>query len=191
MKTFFLSIFAALLLPYFLTIPVQAEAFGNYSVQIPSVSLAYFDTPFFPASRTWGVDSQWQIGTSFMSAIDYRWWWMVETSLGLGKLNVADNSTLAALQAGGGVKYYLSDNDVRPFLGLGLSYLHFLGASASKMPLNNSWPIWLGLKPTFGLEWLFHSEMSFLLEGAYGLYFNINESLRQNVGIKLAYAIYF
>lgn len=169
--------------------PLSAEAFGNNIISIPSVGLIFYDISWLPHHKPWGLKSQWMGGLAFGQALSYKWWWMAETALGLGKLN--NQALLSSFSGGAGVKYHLTLDDVRPYLGIKIHYLQFLGQGVKDIPLNLGWPIFVGLKPHLGLEWLFYAEMSLALDIAYGLYVNINEPFRRILYSSLSYALYF
>jgi|SRR5579871_3500855 len=171
--------------------PLGAEAFGNNALIIPKLGMTFFDVPFLPHKKPWGLDYQWTFGTAFMQAINYRWWWVAEANMGFGKLSSDQGVYVGALSGGAGVRYNFLQDDFRPHVGLILHYLHLLGAGVKDLPLNLGWPIFVGLKPYFGLEWLFYSEMALILDGAYALYVNINEPFRQVLYATLSFAIYF
>lgn len=168
-----------------------AEAFGNNSLHIPKLGMTFFDTPKLHQEKPWGIDYQWTFGTSFMQAINYRFWWTAETHLGFGKLTDSGQPNLAAFSGGAGVRYNIFEDDFRPHVDIGLHYVHFLGDGARYMPLNLGWPIFVGLKPTFGMEWLFYSEMALFIDGSYGIYININEPFRQMLHASCGFGLYF
>jgi hypothetical protein len=171
-------------------VPLKAEAFGNSSLTIPRVGMAFFDAPVLYHKKPWGLNHQWTFGSSFMQALNYRWWWIVDTSLGLGKVS-SNDATIGVFLGGAGLRFNVFEGDFRPHVSLTLHYLHFLGDGTRHLPLNLGWPIFVGLKPTMGLEWLFYSEMSLLIDGSYGLYVNINEPFRQVLFATAAFALYF
>lgn len=168
-----------------------SESFGNTMVGIPNLSLAFYDSSFIKHKKPWGLGLQYAAGMSFMSAIDYNWWWLLESDVGFGKMASADHKSISALHVGSGVRYHIFDEDIRPFLSLQLHYLHFLGEEAKNLPLGTSIPLWLGLKPTLGLEWLFFDEMALSFSVNYGFYVNLSEPFRHVSGLKLGYVIYF
>ena len=169
----------------------NTEAFGNNSLSIPRVGMAFFDAPVLYHKKRWGLTHQWTVGTSFMQAINYRWWWFADASLGFGKLTVENEPNLISFAGGGGLRFNIFEGDFRPHVTLLLHYLHFLGDGTKSMPLNLGWPIFVGLKPVIGMEWLFYSEMALSLDGGYGFYVNINEPFRQVLYAQAAFAIYF
>lgn len=158
---------------------------------MPKMGVAFFDVPVLIRSKDWGITSQVSFGTSFAQAINYRWWWLFETSFGLGAMNVSHKPYLSSLMSGAGVRYNFLEGDVRPNVGLMLHYLQFLGQNVNLMPLNAGWPIWVGLRPSLGLEWFFYDEMALVVEGAYGCYVNINEPFRHVLYTSAAFALYF
>lgn len=168
-----------------------AEAFGNNSVTIPRVGMAFFDTPVLYHKKPWGLSHQWTVGSSFMQAINYRWWWLAETSIGFGKLTDGARPYIGSFNGGAGIRFNIFEGDVRPHVSMLLNYLHFLGDGAKDLPLNLGWPIFVGLRPTVGLEWLFYPEMALAIEGGYGFYLNINEPFRQILYTHASFAIYF
>lgn len=180
---------------YFLMImalPSFSEAFGNSSVTIPKVGMVFYDSVFGKGlQKPWGLGSQWSIGTSFMSAFDYRWWWVVESSFAMGSLSQDKSSFLSSFMGGGGLRCNIFLNEFRPHSGLILHYLQFFGESAKMMPLNLDWPIFVGLKPYFGMEWLFYSEMALNVDVAYALYINIHEPFRHVLYANASFAFYF
>lgn len=167
------------------------EAFGNNSLTIPRLGMAFYDSPLVYHAKPWGLDHQWTIGSSFIQAVNYRWWWVAETSFGFGKLSVENKPYLGAFSGGGGMRLNIFEGDFRPHVSMVLHYLHFLGDGTRAIPLNLGWPIFVGLKPSMGMEWLFYSEMALSIEGAYGLYVNLNEPFRQVLYANAAFAIYF
>ncbi|HXW53698.1 MAG TPA: hypothetical protein VEL47_06305 [Myxococcota bacterium] len=171
--------------------PLRAGAFGNNSLTIPKVGVTFFDVPFLPHSRPWGIARQWTFGTSFMQAINYRWWWLAETNMGFGKLTAENAPYIGSFSGGAGIRYNIFQEDFRPHFGVVLHYLHLLGNGVKDMPLNLGWPIFVGLKPYFGLEWLFYSEMALSIDASYAMYVNINEPFRQVLHAGLSFAIYF
>ncbi len=170
---------------------VRAEAFGNSSIAIPRLGMAFFDSPLLYHKKPWGLTPQWTIGTAFLQSINYRWWWIAETSFGFGKLTAEKSASIGSFAGGGGLRYNIFEGDFRPHLSVTLHYLHLLGENTRTIPLDLGWPIFVGLKPAIGLEWLFYSEMALLLEGSYALYVNVNEPFRQVLYAHAAYAIYF
>lgn len=170
---------------------IYSEAFGNNSLNIPKFGMAFFDNVIIPHKKVWGLNHQYTVGTSFMQAIDYRWWWVAETAIGFGHLSSGYQPHVSTFFGGGGVRLNIFQDDVRPHMGLTLHYLQFLGDSAKALPLNLGWPIFVGLKPYMGIEWLFYSEMALMLDGGLGLYVNINEPFRQVLYANLAFAFYF
>ncbi len=93
--------------------------------------------------------------------------------------------------AGGGVRFNIFLDDFRPHTGIMLHYVHFLGDGAKLLPLKLDWPIFIGLKPYFGMEWLFYSEMALNFDFAYGLYVNIHEPFRHILYANASFALYF
>lgn len=170
-------------------VPVRAEAFGNNALTIPKIGMSVFDTvPLNP--KPWGLGHQWVLGTSYMQAINYKWFWVIEASVGLGELTNASNF-VGAFYGGTGLRLNIFDDDFRPHVGTTVHYVHFLGDGADALPLNLGWPIFIGLKPYMGMEWVFYSEMSLLIDVGYGLYVNINEPFRQILHASMAFAMYF
>jgi hypothetical protein len=145
----------------------------------------------FRPQKPWGLDRQWSLSTSYMSAIDYRWWWVVDTGFAMGRLNFSSKDYISTFMAGGGVRCNIFLDDFRPHTGLMVHYVQFLGDGAKLLPLNLDWPIFVGLKPYFGMEWLFYSEMAWSLELAYGLYVNIHEPFRQILYANTSFGFYF
>ncbi len=174
---------------YFL--PIQGEAFGNSSVGMPKFGAAFFDTSLNLNQKPWGLSHQWTIGPSYMQAIDYRWWWVVDTAFGIGALSNGQGPFLSSFMGGAGLRFNIFQEDFRPHTGLAIHYLHLLGNAVNNMPLDLGWPIFIGLKPYFGMEWLFYSEMSLLLEGAYAFYVNLSEPFRHVLYASMAFAFYF
>lgn len=173
-------------------LPIMGEAFGNNAINIPKIGAAFFDDPISLNSRPWGIGHQWTFGTSYMQALNYRWWWLVDTNFAIGRLNLREqNSFISAFMGGAGVRYNIFQDEFRPHTGLMLHYVHLMGDAAKHLPLNLGWPIFVGLKPYLGLEWLVGSEIALLLEAAYGLYVNINEPFRQILYANACIAIYF
>lgn len=175
----------------FFCVDLCAEAFGNTSITIPRLGMAFFDSPLLYHKKPWGLDHQWTVGTSFMQALNYRWWWVADTSIGFGTLTVAHKPFLATFTGGAGLRFDIFEGDFRPHITTSVHYLQFLGDGTRSIPLNLGWPIFVGLKPTVGMEWLFYSEMSLSIEGSYGFYVNINEPFRQALYAQAAFAIYF
>lgn len=168
-----------------------AEAFGNSSVAIPKIGMAFFDTPITFHEKPWGMDYQWTFGSSFMQAFNYRWWWTADVTMGFGRLSVENKPFLGSFMGGAGLRFNIFQDDFRPHFGLSIQYCHFLGAAARAIPLDLGWPIFVGLKPYFGMEWLFYSEMALAFDAAYGIYVNVNEPFRQIVQTNLSFAFYF
>lgn len=188
MKEIFLSIF----LCWSFCLGLKGEAFGNNSLTIPKVGMVFFDNPISMHEKPWGLKHQWGFGTSFMKALDYRWWWLIDTSFAIGPLT--DSSTakyLSSFMGGAGLRYDIFPDDFRPHTGLILHYVHFLGEAARGLSLDLDWPIFLGLKPFIGMEWLFLSEMSLSTEVAYGFYVNLNEPFRHILYANASFAFYF
>lgn len=181
----------AIILFFLLSTPTHPETFGNLSVELPHFGLTMLDSSFVRHKKPWGIHNQWFLGTSLASAINYRFWWVADTSVGLGKMNRPNDPYLSSLQAGGGVKYFFADHDVRPHAQTSIHYLQFLGNNSRFLPLDTSWPIWVGPKLALGLEWSFVSEMSLNIEANYAFLLNINEPFRHTVSTKLSYMIYF
>lgn len=169
---------------------IFSEAFGNMAMSVPSFGVSFFDTPLTKHQKPWGITKDLSIGLSYYQAFDYRWWWLVRTDLGFGDLS-AEKKNVSSLKAGGGVRYNVSDEDFRPFLGVLLHYLHFLGENVSKMPLDTRFPMWVGLNPFLGIEWLFFSEMSLSASLGYGFYVNLSDPFRHAFYGHLSYALYF
>lgn len=179
-------------LMFLFVLPLFGEAFGNSIVVIPKVGTAFFDKPFSLQNKAWGISHQWTVGTSYMQALDYRWWWLVDTSFAMGSLsNPHAGAFLSSFMGGGGLRYNFMTNDIRPHAGFMLHYLQFFGDSVKKMPLDLGWPIFVGLKPFAGVEWIFASEIALLLELGYGLYINIYEPFRQVLYSHASLGIYF
>lgn len=170
---------------------VWAEAFGNSALFIPRLGLALLDDVPLSKSHPWGIDRQYSLGASFAQALDYRWWWLVETDVGFMKPSSGEAGGIATFSGGAGLKFNIFLDDFRPHVGAMVHYLHFMGDGIKFMPLNLSWPMFVGIKPFLGLEWLFYSEMALLLSTSYGLYLNVNEPLRQVLLLNMAFAIYF
>lgn len=171
--------------------PLYAEAFGNSSVTIPRIGMSFFDIGFFPHKKPWGLSHLWTVGSSYMHAIDYRWWWTAEASVGFGNLTTNNQPFLSSISGSAGVRFNIFQDDFRPHVGLVLQYWHFLGEGARSIPLNLGWPIFVGLKPYFGVEWLFYSEMALIIDAGLGLYVNINEPFRHILHTSISYAFYF
>lgn len=171
--------------------PLNAEAFGNNAVFFPKSGVAFFDKPFLLHKKPWGLDYQWTVGTAFMQALDYRWWWIAEANFAMGHLNFDKKPFISAFMGGTGIRYNISLNEFRPHAGMLVHYLQFFGDSVDNLPLNLGLPIFAGLKPYFGLEWLIGSEMSLLIDIGYGFYININEPFRQVFYSDIAFVIYF
>jgi hypothetical protein len=171
--------------------PAMSEAFGNTSLSIPRLGLSFYDLDALPHKKPWGLDYQWTVGTAFTQALNYRWWWVLETSFGFGKLSVQNRPYLSSFAGGAGLRFNIFEDDFRPHVGFMVHYLQFLGDGAKAMPLNLGWPIFVGLKPYMGLEWLFYSEMALLIDCGYGLYVNINEPFRRVLHTSLSFALYF
>jgi len=168
-----------------------AEAFGNNALSIPRVGAAFFDGPLSLNKKPWGLSYQWTFGTSYMQALNYHWWWLAETNFSVGPLSQAHLGYLSAFMGGAGVRYNILSGDFRPYIGVLLHYVHFLGENSKNLPLNLGWPIFVGLKPLVGLEWLVGSEIALSIEGGYGLYININEPFRQIYYANACAAFYF
>jgi len=188
-QIFFLSL--TLVLMSFFSTPNFCESFGNSGVTIPKVGMAFFDTPLLVRKKDWGIKYQFTLGTSYAQALNYKWWWIAETSFAVGKMHVDDRPYLSSFMGGAGLRYSIFEGDFRPHLGAMIHYLHFMGQDVKKMPLNIEWPIWVGIKPFVGMEWLFYSEMAIILEGAYGIYLNINEPFRQVLYASASFVVYF
>ncbi len=167
------------------------EAFGNNSVTIPQFGMAFFDSPLLIHKKPWGIKSQWTVGTAFMQALNYRWWWLAETNFGFGKLTGEHEPYLGSFSGGVGLRFNIFEGDFRPFVSSTVHYLQFFGDGVKAMPLNLGWPIFVGLRPSIGMEWLFYSEMALSFEGSYGFYININEPFRQTLHARASFAIYF
>jgi hypothetical protein len=179
---------------FFLLVPTQkicTEAYGNNMITIPKLGASFYDMPWLPHKKPWGLSHQWTIGVAFGQALSYEWWWMAETSLGFGYLANLNAPFISSFAGGAGVRYNFLFDDIRPFFNLSLHYVQFLGQAVKDIPLNLGWPIFVGFKPLLGLEWLFFSEMSIALEIAYGLYFNINEPFRRILHTGISYSLYF
>lgn len=180
------------LLCFLLVTPAFGEAFGNSALYFPKFGMALFDKPLqLHQKKPWGIPYTWMIGTAYMQAIDYRWWWVAETNFSMGHLRGPNGPFISAFMGGAGVRQNIFLEEFRPHLGLMIHYLQFFGDSVRRMPLNLGWPIFVGLKPYFGLEFLFRSEMSLLFDLAYALYININEPFRQVLYASAALLIYF
>lgn len=169
----------------------SAEAFGNSSLMVPQVGMAFFDSPLLHHRKPWGLSHQWTVGTAFMQAINYRWWWLAETNLGFGKLTADSAPYIGSFLGGAGLRYNIFEGDFRPHVTTTVHYLQFFGDGTKAMPLNLGWPIFVGLRPTIGMEWLFYSEMALTLDGSYGFYININEPFRQVLFARASFSIYF
>jgi hypothetical protein len=167
------------------------EAFGNNSLHIPKIGMMFFDNVIVRHKKPWGLSYQWTAGSSFMQAINYRWWWVIETNMGFGHLTGNNKPFVSSFSGGAGVRFNIFQDDFRPHAGLMVHYLHFLGEGSKSIPLDLGWPIFVGFRPFFGLEWLFYSEMSLLIDGSYGVYVNINEPFRQVISASLAFSLYF
>ncbi|MCA9507527.1 MAG: hypothetical protein KC505_03790 [Myxococcales bacterium] len=170
---------------------VRCEAFGNNSLNIPHVGAIFFDSLFSEIQKPWGIGTQWSVGTSYKQALDYQWWWVVETTFASGTLSFDDEEFVSSFLGGAGVRYNFLYENLRPYSGVLLHYLQFLGNKAKNLPLNLDWPIFVGLKPHLGIEWLFYSEMALVLECAYALYFNIHESFKHALFSHVSFAFYF
>lgn len=166
----------------------QAEAFGNNAILVPKASVIFFDRIPLNGARPWGLSHQWAVGTTYYSALNYRWWWLAETTLGFGSVQ---NQSLASLIGGAGLRYDIFNDDFRPHLSLGVQYLQFLGRGTKALSLGGGWPIFIGLRSGLGLEWLFYSEMALVINGAHAIYFNINEPPRNTLDLSLSFAFYF
>lgn len=169
----------------------HGEAFGNTSVHIPKVGMSFYDISLMPHQKPWGINYQWTVGTSFMQALNYRWWWTLETSFGFGRLSEHQQSFISSFAGGAGIRFNIFQEDFRPHTGFLVHYVQFLGDGANHLPLNLGWPIFVGIKPYIGLEWLFYSEMALLIDVGYGLYVNINEPFRRILHTSMSFAIYF
>lgn len=176
---------------FLIALDVNAEAFGNNSLTIPKIGVSFFDGPLVFQKKPWGLTYQWTVGTSYMQAISYRFWWVAETSMSFGRLDKDAKPYIGAFSGGAGLRYNFLEGNFRPFACGTLNYLHFLGDGVKSMPLNLGWPIFVGLRPTIGLEWLFYSEMALSLDASYGLYVNINEPFRQIIHTNFSFAFYF
>jgi hypothetical protein len=126
-----------------------------------------------------------------MHALDYRWWWLVDTGFAIGSLSKNQQSHLSAFMGGTGIRFNILQHDFRPHLGLLVHYVQFFGEATRFLPLDLGWPIFVGLKLYGGLEYFFGSEMSALVEGAYGNYININEPFRHIYFASASLALYF
>jgi len=186
----FLIILSFILGPFFIS-PVRGEAFGNSSLIFPKIGASFFDNGILFNSKPWGLNHQWTFGTAFMRALNYRWWWVADSHMGFGHLSEKNQVYVGTFSGGTGLRFNIFQGDFRPHTGMMLQYLHFLGGGVKHMPLHVGWPIFIGLRPYFGLEWLFYSEMSLALEGSYGLYVNINEPLRQALHANVLFSFYF
>lgn len=167
------------------------EAFGNNALTIPRIGAAFFDGPLSLNKKPWGLGHQWTFGTSYMHALNYRWWWLADTSFAIGPLSQAHLGFLSAFMGGAGIRYNILPDEFRPHVGLMIHYVHFLGENSKNLPLNLGWPIFVGLKPYIGLEWFIGSEIALLVEGGYGMYININEPFRQIYYANACAALYF
>lgn len=172
-------------------VPIGAEAFGNSAVNIPNLGMVFFDAGLNLNQKPWGINHQWTVGASYKQAIDYRWWWVVDSAFGIGALADHDRLFLSSFMGGAGLAFNIFEEDFRPYTGLAIHYLHLLGNAVKNMPLDLGWPIFIGFKPYFGMEWLFYSEMSIVLEGAYGFYVNLSEPFRHLLYASIAFAFYF
>ena len=170
---------------------LNSEAFGNNALNIPKIGAAFFDSPFSFNTKPWGVAYQWTMGTSFMQAINYRWWWLIDTNFALGSMSFGKSNYLSSFMGGAGVRYNFLQENFRPYASLMVHYVHFLGATAKNLPLDLGLPIFVGLKPALGFEFSIGSEIALLIEAAYGLYININEPFRQIYYINSCLAVYF
>lgn len=180
-----------LILWLLITLSGHTETFGNLGIELPHLGLTLLDSSFIHHKKPWGINNQWFLGTSLTSAINYRFFWVAETSIGLGKMNQPKDPYLSSLQAGGGIKYFFQENNLKPYTQVNVHYLQFLGEKSRLLPLDTSWPIWVGPKVCFGLEWSFFSEMALNIEANYAFLLNINEPFRHTISTKLAYMIYF
>lgn len=169
----------------------HAEAFGNTALSIPRVGFAFFDVPFMTHSRPWGLAHQWTVGTSFMQAINYKWWWIIDSHMGFGNLTVDDKPFVASFAGGAGLRFNVFEEDFRPHTTLMVHYLQFIGDGQRAMPLNMGWPIFVGVRPLIGLEWLIFSEMALAFDGSYGFYVNINEPFRHVWYTSASFMVYF
>jgi hypothetical protein len=185
------QIFLVLLIVFMGHMTLKCEAFGNSNLSIPKIGTAFFDNPLSLNKKPWGLSHQWTFGTSFMHALNYRWWWLMDTNFAIGALSNKEQSSLSAFMGGAGLRYTFFQDDFRPFVGITVHYVHFLGANTRELPLNMGLPIFVGLKPSGGLEAFFASELSVLGEVAYGLYMNINEPFRHIYYLNLSLAFYF
>lgn len=185
-------LFIVILFALNLTSPLMSEAFGNNSINIPKIGAAFFDAPLKLNAKPWGIAHQWTFGTSYMQALNYRWWWLVDTNFAIGRFNFeGTKSFLSAFMGGAGVRYNILQDDFRPHAGVTLHYVHLMGDASQKLPLNLGWPIFVGLRPFIGLEWLMGSELALIVEAAYGFYVNINEPFRHILYASSCLAIYF
>lgn len=179
------------ILCFLLVAKAHGEAFGNSALYLPKIGMALLDKPFnLHEKKPWGTPYMWMIGTAYMQAIDYRWWWVAETNFAMGHLSGKNGPFISSFMGGAGVRQNIFLEEFRPHTGLMVHYLQFFGNGVQLMPLSMGWPIFVGLKPYLGLEWLFGSEMSFLVELAYALYININEPFRQVIYANAAFLIY-
>jgi hypothetical protein len=188
MSRLFLAIF--LLCGLYLK-PLLAEGFGNSSLFIPKFGVAFFDSPLEINKKPWGIGYQWCIGSAFMHAIDYRFWWIAESNFAIGTLTSPDAGYVSAFMGGAGVRMNFMEHDFRPYGSLVIHYLQLLGANAKRIPLKIDWPIFVGLKPSLGLDWLFYSEMSLSLDFAYAFYLHLSEPFRHVFFLNTAFAVYF
>lgn len=170
---------------------LHAEAFGNSSFVVPKLGITWFDAPMLLHKKRWGLAPHYTIGSSFMQAINYRWWWVVETQVGLGKIIVPGKPYVGSFSGGAGVRFNIFEGDFRPHWGLLIHYLQFLGENTNMIPLDVGTPIFVGLKPFFGMEWLMYSEMSLSFDASIAVYVNLNEPFRRVVHAGLSYAFYF
>jgi hypothetical protein len=175
-----------LFLLVFMCLKTQAESFGNNAVLVPKAGVALFDSVLAPKQKLWGLTHQWTVGTTFMQAIDYRWWWMAETNAGFSRPEMP----ITSFWGSAGLRFNIFDEDFRPHLIFALQYLQFFGLGSKKLDLVGL-PIFVGLRPGLGLEWLFYSEMSLSLDTYYGVYFNVNEPVRQAMTSNISFALYF
>lgn len=171
--------------------PAFGEAYGNSAVFFPKAGMAFFDKPVGMHKKPWGIPFMWTVGTAYMQALDYRWWWLVDTNFAMGKLSVEERPFISAFMGGAGVRQNILLEDFRPHWGLMIHYLQFFGDSTKFIPLDLGWPIFVGLKVSGGLEWLVASEMGLLAELGYALYINLNEPFRSVATTQIAWVIYF
>lgn len=181
MRIFFIYIFL-----FFLPTPLLAQVFGNNTVQLPSVGLLRM--------KSFDIDNQVTVGAQYAGAVTYSLWWTAETAVGFGR-SLEDEGgkrrLVASAHALVGIRYFPIDTVVRPFLGVGLHYLHILGRTPAPWVYTQRSPMWVGGSPSLGLEWQFAKEMSFQLEGVYGIYVNFTDPFQQTFGAKLSYNLYF